>query len=293
MYNYTVVIPHYRSEKSLERLLISIPDRNDIQIVVVDDNSKLDKSAFSELPLYHKANFNIIFMSNNKGAGGARNEGLKSAKGKWLLFADADDFFLPNAFDIFDKYSTSDCDIIYFKSNSICSETNLISDRGDYYNNLIDNYIQQNKNAVQKLKYNHGVPWCKMIKKCIVDSNNLHFEEIKYSNDVMFSTKLGYYSTDIMAADEYVYCVTKTNGSLTTIKNIDSLECRYRVALRQNKFLRDHGLAKYQKSIMSYLRISLKYGLSTLIRFIRIGRENKADFSVGMMHWHEFIIRKL
>ena len=40
-YNYSVIIPHYNIVPLLERCLKSIPDREDIQIVVVDDNSNV------------------------------------------------------------------------------------------------------------------------------------------------------------------------------------------------------------------------------------------------------------
>ena len=52
MFNYTLIIPHYRSVDTLHRLLLSIPDRNDIQILVIDDNSSLDEDEFKRLPLF-------------------------------------------------------------------------------------------------------------------------------------------------------------------------------------------------------------------------------------------------
>lgn len=42
----------------------------------------------------------FIRASKNGGAGYARNVGLEHAKGKWLLFADADDFYVDNMYDI-------------------------------------------------------------------------------------------------------------------------------------------------------------------------------------------------
>ena len=40
MYNYSIIIPHYNSPNLLKRMLNSIPEREDIEIIVVDDCSK-------------------------------------------------------------------------------------------------------------------------------------------------------------------------------------------------------------------------------------------------------------
>jgi glycosyltransferase involved in cell wall biosynthesis len=40
--NYTIIIPHKNIPHLLQRCLDSIPRRNDLQIIVVDDNSDED-----------------------------------------------------------------------------------------------------------------------------------------------------------------------------------------------------------------------------------------------------------
>ena len=68
-------------------------------------------------------NHRNIFTRENKGAGYARNVGLSLAKGKWLLFADADDFFNLGFLNVLDNYIDSDNDIVYFSANSINIDT--------------------------------------------------------------------------------------------------------------------------------------------------------------------------
>ena len=74
--------------------------RNDVQIIVVDDGSSSNVVDFTNFPGTDRENVEIIFTKDGKGAGYARNCGLLQAKGKWLLFADADDSF----FQIFLKH---------------------------------------------------------------------------------------------------------------------------------------------------------------------------------------------
>ena len=100
MINYSFIIPHHNSPKLLERCLDSIPQRNDIEIIVVDDNSDADKKAYS-----YRGDVRIINIDveHTKGAGRARNYGMKEARGKWILFADCDDFYIDGFLEELDK----------------------------------------------------------------------------------------------------------------------------------------------------------------------------------------------
>lgn len=89
---YSVIIPHKDIPCLLQRCLDSIPPRDDVQIIVVDDNSSPDIVDFAHFPGRDRTDVEILFTKEGGGAGYARNCGLAGAKGKWLVFADADDF---------------------------------------------------------------------------------------------------------------------------------------------------------------------------------------------------------
>ena len=52
-------------------------------------------------------NTEVLFTKEGKGAGYARNIGLSHARGKWIIFADADDFFTADCFTILNEYMDS------------------------------------------------------------------------------------------------------------------------------------------------------------------------------------------
>lgn len=285
MFDFSVIIPHKDSPELLERCLSSIPQCYNIQIIVVDDNS-LHTSVIILKELSKKyQNVCFIYTTDSKGAGYGRNVGLKYAKGKWVIFADSDDFFLDGAFLIFDEYKKSLYDIIYFEPYSIYSDTRIPAERHLYYKKMVDDFHENNVNAIDRLRYNFGVPWCKMISRSLIEKNVIRFDEIKFSNDVMFSLKIGYYAKVIYAVSKPVYCVTVTEGSLVNRHSKASLKCRYEVVLRQNAFLRSIGKSKYQKSIMHYLRQSIQYGLFTLFEFVEMALSTKTNFFIGYRHW--------
>ena len=91
---FSVIIPHHEIPALLQRCLDSIPDVPEVQVIVVDDNSSEQKVDFEQFPGLGRKYTQCIFDKEGGGAGHARNIGMKHADGKWLVFADADDFFI-------------------------------------------------------------------------------------------------------------------------------------------------------------------------------------------------------
>lgn len=127
MINYSIIIPHKNIPDLLQRCLNSIPRRTDIQIIVVDDNSDPKKVDFEHFPGVGEKCVEVYFTKEGKGAGYARNMGLKYAKGKWLLFADADDYFVDDLLPFFDEYVYSVLDIVFFDVESRDNITNELT----------------------------------------------------------------------------------------------------------------------------------------------------------------------
>lgn len=136
-YTYTIIIPHKNIPLLLQRCLDSIPLRQDIQVVIVDDNSSPAVVDFDNFPGSERKDTEIIHTSESKGAGYARNCGLAAAKGRWLLFADADDFFLPGFLDVLDTFALTDYDMIVFRAESTDSDTlRQVESRQEYYGRI-------------------------------------------------------------------------------------------------------------------------------------------------------------
>lgn len=248
-FKYSVIIPHKNSPNLLLRCLESIPKREDIQIIVVDDNSDDNKVDFEHFPGEGEKEVEVYLTKEGRGAGYARNVGLKHAKGKWLIFADSDDYFVEQAFCIFDAQFENKSDVIYFKSSSVYGDTKMPADRADPYNILVDTYLKNRENE-SCLRIAFEVPWAKMIRREFIEREGIRFDEVLAGNDVMFSTLSGYFAHTIDAVPFCVYVVTVSKGSITKRKNHTVFLSRLKVSLRKNEFLKAHGLGQYQKSIM-------------------------------------------
>lgn len=243
-YKYSVIIPHKNSMPLLLRCVKSIPEHDDIEVLVIDDNSDVDQNewnSFREEFSYVK----LFLTKEGKGAGYARNVGLKNAVGDWLIFADADDFFYPKAFNIIKNYCEYHLfDIAYFCTNSRDGITNeIIRDRVPIINTSIHN------KDIDSLRYCSYVPWGKVINKQLIFEHNIKFEEIEVSNDIFFSMLVGFYAKKVELIDECLYCCTRNINSLVFHTSSVRTKVRIEAGIRVNRFLSENGLIKYRVKV--------------------------------------------
>ena len=251
---FSIIIAHYDIPDLLMRCLKSIPVLEDIQVIVVDDNSPDADTYLERYPELSRPYLEFIRAPKNGGAGYARNIGLDHAKGKWQLFADADDFFVGNMYDIISMHVESDADVIYFQKQAVYSDDiNRKSTRSGYLDRIMDIYLKTGDELPVRTR--HHVPWGKMIKKSLVERHHIRFEEIKYSNDILFSVHVGCLAKKIEAIDTVLYVVTSHEGSATYefCKKPDELRIRAGAAFRYDSFLFQHNMSQ-GREIVSYIK---------------------------------------
>ena len=217
-YNISVIIPNKNNVSLLERLLKTIPVREDLEIIIVDDNSDLNVLNKYNYPGIKRLNTNVIFTKEGKGAGYARNVGMSHAKGKWLLFADSDDFYNKDAFTELTKHIDSTADVIYFNVNSVDTNTLRPSNRDKNFQRYIDMYIDGKDKNGDNIKYRRWEPWNKMIRRDFVISHKIQFDEIPRCNDMIFSLLVSFYATHFEVSNKKIYCVTTNPRSITKSK---------------------------------------------------------------------------
>jgi len=253
--NYSVIIPHKNTPILLQRCLHSIPRREDIQIIIIDDNSEPEKVDFEQFPGLNDPSVEVIFTKEGKGAGYARNVGLAKAVGKWLLFADADDFFNYCINDIFDEYMNSSADIVYFKHNSVDSNTYITTYRGTGNNDRVNKWLYSIVKDDLLLRYRHLVVWSKLYRKEMIDKNNILFDEISISNDTTFAYLSGFYAISISADPRALYCSTIRQGSIRQKKrNVENRFDQFYVSCKRYWFFKKHNIPIHEKiPLVSFL----------------------------------------
>ena len=94
----TVIIPAYNAEETIKRAIESIPRREDIQTIVIDDGSTDDSAKIAKEYSNKYDNFEYIY-EENQGLGHARNYGCEFAEGDYIIFLDSDDVVTPKAYE--------------------------------------------------------------------------------------------------------------------------------------------------------------------------------------------------
>ena len=213
--NFTIIIPHKNTPTLLERLIDSIPTRDDLEIIVVDDHSDADIVDFNHFPCKDRVGLAVVMNKESHGAGHARNCALPLVKGKWVLFADSDDFFNSGFNDFLNKYIDSDADIVYFNANSVDTDTYEPSNRVDHLHDFINEYSRDKERGELIMRYLFTEPWCKMVKRELIEKNGIKFEETSIRNDVRYSYLVGHYARKIIFDKRQLYCLTTRQNSVS------------------------------------------------------------------------------
>lgn len=273
--NYTVIIPHKDIPALLDRCVESVPAREDIQVIVVDDASDHGPSG------YVQERALVLVQPENLGAGAARNAALPLAEGRWLLFADADDRFLPGAFDILDAYLESSSDMVFFGADCVVEGEARPWKRTA----RLDKWMADKDE--KSLRYRFGEPWCKLIRRSFIQENAICFEQTSIHNDTMFSLLCGHYAKTVEIESRQLYCVTDRPGSVSLgVQETKILE-RVGVFGRADLFLRVHTGMKDERAFIQIWTDIQHKRFNLARRDIEVLQS--LGFNTAYIYWRMFI----
>ncbi len=189
----SVIMPIYNARDYLRPALDSVLDQTlrEIELICVDDGST-DKS-LDVIREYQKRDSRIrIITETNAGPARARNFGLRRARGEYVAFLDADDFYEPDMLEELYKISkTGDLDIAIaqydiYNSKKACFRANVESDESVIYREA--DVTSKNEHPESILQSTSGFAWNKLFKKSFLSEKKLTFlEEVKMFEDVYFT----------------------------------------------------------------------------------------------------------
>ena len=260
----SVIIPVYNSQKHLRQCLDSIVNQTlkDIEIICVDDGS-VDESLTILKEFQSKDNRIQIVTQKNAGAGSARNHGLVLAKGEYLSFLDSDDFFENDMLEkAYNKAIEGDADVVVFKSDQYLEDADKFQQvswvlrdkelppyRPMYHRTFTDNVF----------KVFVGWAWDKLFKTDFVRKYDLHFQEIRTSNDLLFVFTAIVLAKKIEIIDTVLAHQRRNQKESLSNTREKSWDCFYMAlnALKDN--LIKYGL--YQELEQDYINYALHFSL--------------------------------
>lgn len=245
MINFSLIIPHRNTPELLQRCLDSIPSREDLEIIIADDNSCPTIVDFNNFPGKNREDVTIIFNKESRGAGYCRNIAISKAVGKWLLFSDSDDYFSDYLSTLLDKYATDEqTDMVFLNAKAI-DEFGHLSELA--INRYIDNFLSKKTKTLDTLRFSFWSPWSRMIKRLVFIDNNITFEEVPVGNDTMGILNASRYSKSFSVEPNIVYYYYKpSQGSQTKAAYSEKTYYqRLEQKLKVNQFYREVGYPYY------------------------------------------------
>lgn len=216
----SIIVPIYNVEKYIKTTVESLMAQNykDIQIILVDDGSP-DNSAKIIDDLSKKDNRINIIHKKNGGVSSARNEGLKVAKGDYIMFVDGDDWVEDNYVEYFvELIEKSNCDIAMNRNN-------------------FSKYNKKSKNNSYEITAEKAIEWIylgklfvavwnKIYKSSIIKKNNIYFDEtIWYGEGMLFNIDCLQYVERVAIGEKSVYHQISNPNSAMRKFNLKSNYC--------------------------------------------------------------------
>lgn len=206
MEKITIIVPVYNVEAYLKKSIESAINQTykNIEIILIDDESKDSSGKICDE--YEKKDSRIkVIHQENRGLSGARNTGLRHAKGKYIMFLDSDDTFEKDACEnLINAIEETNADFV------IGNYINMDED-GTIWNNPI---FDKNKYPKYKLSItdyeksfylmNSGV-WNKIFRKSFLDELGIYFEDRLPAEDAIFTTYCFIKSKNVYYIPSIVY----------------------------------------------------------------------------------------
>lgn len=259
----SIVIPVYNGENTIFRCLNSIWNQglneNEYEVICVDDCSTDNTiKILSDIQKRH-INLRLLLNEYNKRAGGCRNYGVREAKGEYILFIDADDYFHAGALRLvweFQKKNSLDILVCDFARHTLDKVNNT----------LVHNFKSQKVMTGREFLVTNTLPyapWKYVFKKTLMIENNVYFEECVSCEDVDWSHKIAFYAHTMQYQPILLTHYILNDSSQTSVeyKNPKTVFHRLQAGRRVTELLALCNTEEERKQILAVAKGTLNNGL--------------------------------
>lgn len=275
----SIIIPVYNAENYIDRCLQSILEQEldieNYEIIIIDDGST-DKSYQACRQWANLYNNIQVYQQQNQGQGVARNKGIAYAKGKYITFADIDDFFVPHSLH-------NVCSDLKELNPEILVTRHRAMDRtGVFTEQRISKYIPKNAYSGEFLLLDNYLPaavWSKFYSNELLQHSQIKFMPGIIHEDVEFNVRLFSISKRVLFSNEIAYSYfwnpLSTDRLLTTEKKIKSLKSDLYIAHSFKQMSRKYDISEKLSDCL--LRLSNSMMTSHFLQLIKEAKEYTAE----------------
>lgn len=272
----TVVATFYNCAPYIQRCVDSILAQsypiNDI-ILVDDGSDDGSEQIFCEIEKNDRIS---LLHSGHQGVSVARNMGIETAQGDYIMFVDGDDYISPTIVEELVKRldgadmicCTCQCfheeNKMQIQSHFYDGDRTFITaqEKEAFYSQLMDGAYMQVGTPYTAI----GVPWGKLYRRAFLNTYRIRFyPELKRMQDNIFNMEAAFYANKILYIDEPLYCYRLNNIVQYNVKPY-SPEI-YSAVLLHRKQIMESCIKTYSKELgelyykekLSLLWFSIKY----------------------------------
>lgn len=219
----SVIVPVYNGASCIEQCIESIENQkyDNLEVIIINDGSTDNTKSKCEA-LKKKYNNIKLINQKNSGVSNARNKGIETAKGEYLMFVDSDDFIDGNMLEIMMKNKKNDLIISNYKkfydskiiSNDLNLEKNFYT-KNLFFENFWDLYDANLINS----------PCFRIYRSNIIKTHNIRFNpDYDLGEDLIFNLEYIDKCKTIYITPISLYNYRYSENSLTTKYRDDYLK---------------------------------------------------------------------
>ena len=274
---FSIIVPVYNVEKYLKECIESIlfQTYKDYEVILVNDGSTDSSGSICDYYAELYKNIKVIHKKNG-GQSSARNIGIATANGEYLIFIDSDDYIVSNDFLCVLKSKLKNQDFILYKHQKF-NDGNAEFENCKYTFSIInenDSYVT----AIGKLIYNdafYGMAWVKAVNKQFLIDNQIFFDESLVCEDMDWNYNLVTNASSLTFVDKAFVAYRQRENSVTSSVKLKTLTDFILFLERWSEKIKQIDSKEFQCVLYSSMA---KYYSNLLITYNRVKEKSKKQY---------------
>ena len=220
----SIIVPAYNVvaflRKCVDSLLAQDLSPEDYEIVLVDDGSTDGSGALCDTLAAEHGNIRVIHQ-RNRGLSGARNAGIPTASGDYILFVDSDDYLCPNVLGtLVGLMESKDLDILRFNYRNVNMDGEVF-EPNKYVKPFVDysDVVCDGETFLNERLGFACYAWQFLVKASLLQQPENGFKEGIYFEDVEWTPRILLQARQVASTDTVVYNYLFRTGSIARNKD--------------------------------------------------------------------------
>lgn len=279
----SLIIPVYNVKKYLKKCLDSAINQTlkEIEIIVVNDGSTDGSLAICEEYEKNDSRLKLITQENG-GLSAARNNGIKAAKGEFLVFLDSDDYLdLVTLEESYQKAKNENLDIVIYRYNQVNDDGEIV-----FTNKIKSSHTQDVLKRRVFAAQKSPMACDKFYKTTLFTEHNIYFPISYYHEDVYTTYKLIFFAKKIGVIEKAYYNWLIREGSISKRISAKHINDILNSLVDMKQFLvKKNSFTKYETE---YIRRVYSFSMLMLDKIEKSNDSKQSKHKLDKLVWKRF-----